>query len=75
MTLILLLLNTVLFIALLLNTANIAKNNEEKMKLLKQDNERWKNEVRELLNFIKSTTERTDLWVNIAVKNLLDKTK
>jgi len=61
MTLILLLLNTVLFIALLLNTANIAKNNEEKMKLLKQDNERWKNEVREQLKTINARTEIIDL--------------
>lgn len=74
MTLILLLLNTVLFIALLLNTANIAKNNEEKTKLLKQDNERWKNEVRELLHKITVSDEVIVNWI-VSLQDLLHKAK
>lgn len=61
MTLTLLRINTILFLVLLMSTATIAKANETKFKLLKQDNEHWKKEVRNLLNHIKFTTENTDL--------------
>lgn len=61
MTLALLRINTILFLVLLMSTATIAKANETKFKLLKQDNEHWKNEVRELLYLLQKYSENNNL--------------
>ena len=61
MTLALLRINTILFLVLLMSTATIAKVNETKFKLLKQDNEHWKNEVRELLYLLQKYSENNNL--------------
>ena len=74
MTLALLRINTILFLVLLMSTATIAKANETKFKLLKQDNEHWKNEVRELLYLLQKYSENNNLWM-IDIKDLLHKMK
>lgn len=61
MTLALLRINTILFLVLLMSTATIAKANETKFKLLKQDNEKWKNEVRESLYLLQKYSENNNL--------------
>lgn len=57
-----------------MSTATIAKANETKFKLLKQDNEHWKNEVRELLYLLQKYSENNNLWM-IDIKDLLHKMK
>lgn len=57
-----------------MSTATIAKVNETKFKLLKQDNEHWKNEVRELLYLLQKYSENNNLWM-IDIKDLLHKMK
>lgn len=74
MTLALLRINTILFLVLLMSTATIAKANETKFKLLKQDNEKWKNEVRESLYLLQKYSENNNLWM-IDIKDLLHKMK
>lgn len=57
-----------------MSTATIAKANETKFKLLKQDNEKWKNEVRESLYLLQKYSENNNLWM-IDIKDLLHKMK
>lgn len=72
--LIILLCNTALFIALLINTATIAKRNEKQLNIIKADNQAWKYEVREVLHIIQKYQENANLWI-IAIKDLLHKNK
>ena len=90
MTLILLILwlNTALFITLLVNTAKATKENQDKYLEIKKDNEIWKTKVMvllkdiiskeqsqtEKLSVINGRSEIIELWV-IELQNLLHKNK
>lgn len=90
MTLILLILwlNTALFITLLVNTAKATKENQDKYLEIKKDNEIWKTKVMvllkdiiskeqsqtEKLSVINGRSEIIELWV-IELQNLLHKNR
>lgn len=67
--LIILLCNTSLFIALLINTATIAKSNEKQLNIIKADNQTWKDEVRSELNFLKYNSVYIERWQDLLHKN------
>lgn len=65
--LIILLCNTSLFIALLINTATIAKSNEKQLNIIKADNQTWKDEVRSELNFLKHNSVYIERWLKSSI--------
>lgn len=72
--LIILLCNTALFIALLINTATIAKRNEKQLNIIKADNQAWKYEVRQYFHKINICNEIIDKWI-VSLQDLLHKNK